>query len=130
VGQTDLSRKATEILTLLYKTPSQDLNMDNVSRYIAPQATFQHDEDAAVVASREQVVKMLRRQSEKKKQVEVQVKEACVDEQQRKVWVLSEVTVGKVRKESVDMMQFDEDGLLVGCADWERVVKRRQRDDD
>lgn len=54
-----------------------------------------------------------------------------VDEAQRKVWCVGEVSVGNRRKESVDMLSFDEQGRLVGEEDWVRAVKsRRQNEDD
>lgn len=58
-------------------------------------------------------------------------REAVVDEAQRKVWCVGEVSVGNRRKESVDMLSFDEQGRLVGEEDWVRAVKsRRQNEDD
>lgn len=60
----------------------------------------------------------------------VDIKEACVDETQHKVWVRSEVSglPGGVRKESIDMMTFSEDGVLVGCLECRRILGRRRRE--
>ena len=54
------------------------------------------------------------------------VKEACVDEIQQKVWVRSEISgfPGGVIEESVDMLYFDDQGILVGSVDCQRVKKR------
>lgn len=49
-----------------------------------------------------------------------------MDELQRKVWVRSEISgyPGGVVKESVDMLFFDEDGMLVKGIDYQKVKRR------
>lgn len=52
-----------------------------------------------------------------------------MDERQRKVWVVSDVMHGleedgeRVRKEKVDMLSWDEEGLLVEVRGWVRRVR-------
>jgi hypothetical protein len=53
----------------------------------------------------------------------VEISEAIVDDRQRKVWVRSEITglPAGVRKESINMMTFNEEGILVKSEDCQRV---------
>ena len=61
------------------------------------------------------------------------MKECAVDERQRKVWVVSDVMHGleekddgvekSVRREKVDMLSWDEEGLLVEVRGWVRRVR-------
>lgn len=58
--------------------------------------------------------------------VTLDIKEACVDELQRKVWVRSEISgyPGGVVKESIDMLFFDEDGVLIRGIDYQKIKRR------
>lgn len=64
---------------------------------------------------------------------EMRVKEAVVDETQRKVWVVSELIkqdrTTETVKERVDMMTFDLEGRLCGTIDYYRR-RRRSTDED
>lgn len=54
------------------------------------------------------------------------IREAVVDDRQRKVWVRSEITglPAGVVKESIDMLSFNEEGLLIKSEDCQRVKRR------
>ena len=56
---------------------------------------------------------------------EMVIREAVVDDNQRKVWVRSEIRglPGGIIKESIDMMTFDEEGLLIRSEDCQRIKK-------
>ena len=66
------------------------------------------------------------------------IKEAAVDELQRKVWVVCEMrgikeVASEVGKEgifvkTVEMLSFDEKGMVYEIQDWRRKVKGRRRD--
>jgi len=56
---------------------------------------------------------------------EMHIREAAADEQQRKVWVRSEIRgfPSGVVKEIIDMMTFNEEGLLIRNEDCQRVKR-------
>ncbi|KAJ9637490.1 uncharacterized protein PV06_04034 [Exophiala oligosperma] len=116
----DLSETARTILTTL-SNPGDFTSLD---RFISANVMSQH-EDEPPVFSRDAFMQdwadILRRMPG----FQLNIKEACVDEQQHKVWVRSEITglPGGMRKESIDMMTFDDDGLLVKSVDCQRVLR-------
>ncbi|KIV80290.1 hypothetical protein PV11_07803 [Exophiala sideris] len=123
---TDLSETARTILTTLCNTR----DFSEVDRYVSEDVSVQH-EDETPVASRDAFVRRFSQALEHMPELNIEVKEACVDESQLKVWVRSEITglPGGVRKESIDMMTFNEEGLLVKSIDCQRVLGRRSDDD-
>lgn len=121
----DLSETARTILTTL----SNPEDFTPLDRFISTNVVSQH-EDEPPVFSRDAFMQdwgdILRRMPG----FQLDIKEACVDEQQHKVWVRSEITglPGGMRKESIDMMTFNDDGLLVKSVDCQRVLSRRGLD--
>jgi hypothetical protein len=122
----DLSGTARTILTTLcnYRDFSQ------LNRYISPDVMSQH-EDEPPKFSRDAFVQDWAAASHRVPGIQLDIKEACVDELQHKVWVRSEISglPGGRRKESIDMMTFNEGGLLVKSVDCQRALSRRSGDD-
>lgn len=116
----NLESLATQILTSLTSTNPQDSSA--ILSHISPQILVEHN-DLPPVSS---IDTYISRFSGAGSDVRLDVKEACVDEVQRKVWVRSEISgfPGGVVKESVDMLFFDEEGVLVRGIDWQRVKRR------
>lgn len=123
---TDLSETARTILTRL----CNERDFSQVDRYVSADVTIQHDDQTPLV-SRDAFIQNLSGMLNHLPEFHVDIKEACVDEQQHKVWVRSELTglPGGVRKESIDMMTFNEEGLLVKSVDCQRVLGRRADED-
>ncbi|KIW16156.1 hypothetical protein PV08_06207 [Exophiala spinifera] len=117
----DLSARARTILTTL----SSARDFTSLNRFISANVTSQH-EDEPPIFSRDAFIQDWVDILQRMPGFQLNIKEACVDEQQHKVWVLSEITglPGGMRKESVDMMTFDDDGLLVKSVDCQRVLRR------
>lgn len=118
----DLSSKATKILTLLANSPHAAAS---VARHISPVIKYEHCDDEPVY-SLESYLGRFSDVSVRFPEYHLDVKEACVDEIQRKVWVRSEVTglPGGIIKERVDMLTFDDQGILVGSVDHMRIKRR------
>lgn len=115
----DLESRATQILTSL---ANNSTDSSSVLPHISPLIQVEHN-DAAPVYSVDSYVS---RFSGLGSDVRLDIKEACVDEVQRKVWVRSEISgfPGGVVKESVDMLFFDEDGMLVKGIDYQKIKRQ------
>jgi hypothetical protein len=122
----DLSGTARTILTTLCN--SRDFSQLN--RYISPDVMSQH-EDEPPSFSRDAFMQDWAAASHRVPGIQLDIKEACVDELQHKVWVRSEISglPGGRRKESIDMMTFNEGGLLVKSVDCQRVLSKRSGED-
>lgn len=118
----ELETRATKILASLANNTS---NVDLVSQYISPQIKVEHG-DGDPVYSLQKYLTRFSDASARNPGLYLDIKEACVDEMQRKVWVRSEITGlpdGAI-KERVDMLTFDEQGVLVGSIDHQRIRRR------
>lgn len=92
---------------------------------ISPEVVVQHD-DEAPVTSLAAFLDGWQRLVSSIPDFHLEIREAIVDDRQRKVWVRSEITglpAGMI-KESIDMMTFDEEGVLVRSEDCQRVSRR------
>jgi hypothetical protein len=138
----DLHSTALHLLDTLYN--KHDLTLART--LIHPDVTVSHD-DATTLHSRDEYLAYWARRTKRVPDLRARCTECAVDEGQRKVWVVSELymapheheggpvgeRVGGLkgrRKESVDMLWFDDKGRLVGGCDWVRSVRRRENDDD
>lgn len=129
-SQTDLSSNARQILHTLCN--DKDFSTSSpIHSYVASNVIVQH-EDNDPVKSRDALIFRWQSTLQNTPNFHLDIKEACVDEHQMKVWVRSEITgfPNGVRKESIDMMQFNEEGLLTSSYDCQRVMKRRRDLDD
>lgn len=92
---------------------------------ISPNVIVQHEDDEAVT-SREAFLANYQAIIKEVPDFHMEIREAVVDDCQRKVWVRSEITglPAGVIKESIDMMTFNEEGILVKSEDCQRVRKR------
>jgi hypothetical protein len=128
----DLHARALLLLSLLYSgTFSTDAPTPVVVKnLIHPSCIFEVEHLDATTSTINSRDAYLKGWSEKlnalEGQVSSRVRECCVDEGQRKVWVVNELVVGKVRKESVDMLSFDERGRMVRWEGWLRRTKTRR----
>jgi len=118
----DLESRAIEILTSLANSPH---NTTSVSEHISPSIKFEHGDDLPIYS----LQSYLARFSDISARFPgycLDVKEACVDETQRKVWVRSEITglPNGLIKERIDMLTFDNEGILVGSFDHMKVKRR------
>jgi hypothetical protein len=124
----DLQSLALDLLDILYNTH----DLSRASTMIHPNVTLTHNDSPITfgsAGSREAYLEHWRARVQKfGPGLKAHFREAVVDESQRKVWCVGEVTVGKRRKESVDMLSFDEQGRLVGEEDWVRVIRTRKDD--
>jgi len=118
----DLESRAIKILTALANNTS---NADLISQHISPQIKVDRGDDDPVY-SLQQYLSRFSAASARYPHLHLDIKEACVDELQRKVWVRSEITglPGGAVKERVDMLTFDQQGVLVGSIDHQRVRRR------
>jgi len=118
----DLESRATEILKSLANNTS---NAEQISRHISPHIKVEHGEEDPVYSVEKYLLKFSDA-SARCPNLHLDIKEACVDESQRKVWIWSEITglPGGTVKERVDMLTFDEQGVLVGSIDHQRVRRR------
>lgn len=126
LGHHDLSERARKILTTLCNT--RDLNILTAVPYISEKVHIQHD-DKPPVTSRSEFLAGWSNALNYMPDVHIDIKEACVDEVQRKVWVRSEISglPGGIRKESIDMMTFDRDGMLIFSADYQRALAANRK---
>ena len=118
---TNLEYRATKILQLL----CNEREPQSVAAMISPNVIVQHD-DSPPVTSREAFLDGWQGFMAEVPEFHLEIMEAIVDDRQRKVWVRSEITglpAGMI-KESIDMMTFDEDGMLVKSEDCQRVRRR------
>jgi hypothetical protein len=118
---TNLQLRATQILELL----CNERETESVAPMISPNVIVQHD-DSPPVISRATFLDGWQGLMAEVPDFHLEIMEAIVDDRQRKVWVRSEITglpAGMV-KESIDMMTFDEDGMLVKSEDCQRVRRR------
>ncbi|ETN39358.1 uncharacterized protein HMPREF1541_05581 [Cyphellophora europaea CBS 101466] len=144
----DLHSRALHLLDTLYNKH----DLASARPLIHPDVSISHNDDAAM-ASRDEYLAYWARRTKRVPELRAKCRECAVDESQRKVWVVSEIytepaeevaTLGvdmpatttakrpgglQRRKESVDMLWFDEAGRLVGGCDWVRSVRRREDDD-
>ena len=114
---TNLQYRARNILELL----CNERDTESVVQMISPNVVVQHD-DNAPVTSRTAFVDGFKDTLAGIPDFHIEIREAVVDDQQRKVWVRSEIRglpAGMV--DSIDMMTFNEEGLLVRIEDCQRV---------
>lgn len=114
----DLETRATQILTSL----ANDQCTKSVLPHISPMIQVEHNDNAPAYS----LDSYLLRFASAGPNVRLDVKEACVDELQRKVWVRSEISgfPNGVVKESFDMLFFDQDGVLVRGIDYQKIKRR------
>ncbi|KAK5088518.1 hypothetical protein LTR05_002738 [Lithohypha guttulata] len=117
----DLEFRATQILTSLAQNPSDLSTLDLIS----PNIKVEHG-DQAPVYSIERYISRFTIAGAQHPDLKLEIKEACVDEIQRKVWVRSEISglPDDVVKERIDMLSFDNHGILVGSIDHQKVKRR------
>lgn len=118
----DLETRATRILRTLVTSPD---TAASVTQQISSEIQFEHGDDAPVY-SLQRYLSRFSDASARNPKMQFDIKEACVDEIQRKVWVRSEVTglTDGLIKERIDMLYFDEQGVLVRSIDHQRVRRR------
>lgn len=123
----DLSETAKVILHSL----CHERDFTTAAQLVSPSVIVQHEDNPPFV-SRDAYFKGWTQKLQRTPSFNLQIKEACVDEVQRKVWVRSEISglPNGIRKESIDMMCFDEDGLLSSTTDCQRIIRLRDGDDD
>lgn len=116
----NLELRATKILTSLWSAPTSK----SILNLIAPNIKVEHGEEQPVY-SVESYTSRFSKALARCPDLSFNIQEACVDEPQRKVWVRSEISVpGGMLKESIDMLYFDEHGMLVGSVDYQRARRR------
>lgn len=139
----DLHSRALHLLDTLYNKH----DLATARPLIHPDVRVSHNDDATL-HSRDEYLAHWARRTKRLPDLRAKCRECAVDESQRKVWVVSELYTepeaaevdegttsksgavdGARRKESVDMLWFDEEGRLVGGCDWVRSVRRREDDD-
>lgn len=113
--------RATKILELLYN----DRDTASVSPMISSEVMIQHN-DEATVTGRAAFLDGCHELIAQAPDFHLEISEAIVDDRQRKVWVRSEITglPAGIMKESIDMMTFDEAGVLIRSEDCQRVRRR------
>jgi hypothetical protein len=125
----DLHERAISLLDILYN--KHDLRA--AAPLIHPNVTTSHNDDATL-HNRDEFLAYWARRTKKVPGLRAKCRECAVDEAQRKVWVVSELYTkpgeeGR-RRESVDMLWFDEEGVLIGESDWVRCVRRRDDEEE
>ena len=118
---TNLQYRATQILELL----CNERDTESAVGMISPTVIVQHDDDVPVT-SRTAFLDGFNDLINNVPEFHLDVLEAVVDDRQRKVWVRSEISglpAGMI-KESIDMMTFDEEGILIKSEDCQRVRRR------
>jgi SnoaL-like domain len=118
---TNLQYQAKKILELL----CNERDTKSIIPLISPNVIVQHEDDEPVT-SREAFLARFQAVIKRVPDFHMEIREAVVDDRQRKVWVRSEITglPAGVRKESIDMMTFNEEGILVKSEDCQRVRRR------
>jgi hypothetical protein len=132
----DLHARALLLLSLLYANDfSSDAPTPVLNELIHPSAVFEvehFDASTSKINSRDEYLQGWSSKCQSLGDISSRIRECCVDESQRKVWVVNELTVGgKMRKESVDMLTFDDKGKMVRREGWLRRPKkvgRREED--
>lgn len=96
-----------------------------MAQHISPHIKVEHGDDSPVY-SLKRYLSRFSDASAKYPMLRLSIQEACADELQRKVWVRSEITglPGGAVKERIDMLTFDEHGMLVGSIDYQRLRRR------
>jgi hypothetical protein len=140
----DLHALALKLLDTLYN--KHDLALART--LIHPDVHVSTNNDDATLRSRDEYLAYWARRTKRVPDLRARCRECAVDEAQRKVWCVSELYMEPSwaveekasakangvtptrRKESVDMLWFDESGRLVGGCDWVRSVRWREGDDD
>ena len=131
----DLHARALLLLSLLYtSTFSVDTPIPVINDLIHPACTFEvehFDASTSTINSRDEYLKGWSEKVQRLGDITSRVRECCVDEGQRKVWVVNEMIIGggEMRKESVDMLTFNTDGKMVRREGWLRR-KSSKRDED
>lgn len=137
----DLQRGAIILIDALFNT--RDLSL--AAALLSPVLHFQHDSacNPVTFASREEFMSFWEgfQKAELAGQGECRIKEAAVDELQRKVWIVGEI--GGVNSEggekegggvellgAVEMLTFDRDGRVCEIQDSRRKVRVRMGEDD
>jgi hypothetical protein len=118
---TNLQYRATQILELLYN----ERNTASATSIISSEVIVQHNDDDTVTGLAA-FLDGCHRTIAQVPNFHLEIREAIVDDRQRKVWVRSEITglpAGTI-KESIDMMTFDEEGVLIRSEDCQRVRRR------
>lgn len=136
VSAEDLRAIAVALMDALINIP----DLDFASSLLAPDVSFHHDSAShpAVVGSRVEFLSFWRELQETHLAGtwECTIREASADVEQRKVWV-----VGEMKRldcsdgndhllETVEMMTFDERGMICDIQDYQRRVRRESRDED
>lgn len=117
----NLELRATNILTTLFSDPANT----SIHGLIAPTIRVEHGDESPTY-SVESYLSRFSNAIARYPNLSFDVKEACADEMQMKVWVRSEIS-GLPRgmvKESIDMLYFDEHGMLVGSVDHQKIKRR------
>ena len=125
----DLHALSLSLLNTIYNQH----NLRLASRSIHPACHVEHElshfETPSYFNSRDGWLGHLQNKCTRFPGLKLRTKECAVDERQRKVWVVSDVMHGleedgeRVRKEKVDMLSWDEEGLLVEVRGWVRRVR-------
>src|SRR5271155_310196 len=118
-SQTSLDERARRILCLC-----NEHDFASASELIHPAVIVQHDEDRPH-PSMAAFLDTWKFAATTMPDFEMHIREAAADEQQRKVWVRSEIRgfPSGVVKEIIDMMTFNEEGLLIRNEDCQRVKR-------
>lgn len=133
----DLHARAQLLLSLLYtKSFFDDASSPVLQDLIHPDCTFEvehFDATTSTITSRDEYLRGWRQKVAALADITSRVRECCVDEGQRKVWVVNEMSClqgqTRYRKESVDMLTFDSEGRMKRREGWLRMPKRRGDDE-
>ena len=131
----DLHARALLLFSLLYTSDfSTDTPTPVLNDLIHESCTFEvehFDASTSTITSRDEYLQGWAKKIQRLGEIESRVRECCVDESRRKVWVVNEVFVeGCSRKESVDMLSFDESGKMVRREGWLRRVRGDRKEED
>lgn len=124
----DLESRASKILSSLANnndTNTQNIDLSSILQRVSLNIKVEHGDDDPIY-SRQKYLSRFSAASTQNPNLHLDIKEACADESQRKVWVRSEVTgmLDGAVNERVDMLTFDESGVLIASVDWVRLRRR------
>lgn len=114
----DLHARALLLLSLLYANDfSSGFPIPVLNNLIHSSAVFEvehFDASTSKINSRDEYLQGWISKCRSLGVISSRVRDCCVDESQRKVWVVNELSIGgTMRKESVDMLTFDGEGKMV-----------------
>jgi hypothetical protein len=133
----DLHARAQLLLSLLYTKSFPDESSSPIfADLIREDCTFEvehFDASTSTITSRDEYLRGWSKKVSTLGEITSRVRECVVDESQRKVWVVNELSCmqgeRRYRKESVDMLSFDEAGKMQRREGWMRAKRRGAGDE-